>query len=46
VRRADGSVAIEIPIMGTTEVRDGKIARYADCNADSPIKAAFPNHRH
>ncbi|NKQ54261.1 SnoaL-like domain-containing protein [Amycolatopsis sp. K13G38] len=44
VHLADGSVAIEIPIMGTFEVRDGKIARYADYNADSPIKERFPRH--
>lgn len=46
VHLADDSVAIEIPIMGTFEVRDGKIARYADYNADSPIKERFPHHRH
>jgi limonene-1,2-epoxide hydrolase len=44
VHLIDGSVAIEIPIMGTFEVRDGKIARYADYNADSPIKKRFPKH--
>jgi limonene-1,2-epoxide hydrolase len=44
VHLADGTVAIEIPIMGTFEVRDGKIARYADYNADSPIKQRFPRH--
>lgn len=44
VHLSDGSVAIEIPIMGTFEVRDGKIARYADYNADSPIKKRFPRH--
>lgn len=43
---ADGTEAIAIPIMGTFEVRDGKIARYADYNADSPIKERFPRHRH
>lgn len=46
VHLADDTVAIEIPIMGTFEVRDGKIARYADYNADSPIKKRFPNHKH
>ena len=44
VHRADGSISIEIPIMGTFEVRDGKIARYADYSADSPVKARFPRH--
>lgn len=46
VHLLDGSVAIEIPIMGTFEVRDGRIARYADYNADSPIRERFPRHRH
>jgi len=46
VHSADGSVAIEIPIMGSFTVQDGKVARYADYNADSPIKARFPRHRH
>lgn len=46
VHSADGSVAIEIPIMGSFTVSDGKIARYADYNADSPIKERFPRHRH
>lgn len=46
VHSADGSVAIEIPIMGSFTVQDGKIERYADYNADSPIKARFPHHRH
>lgn len=46
VHCADGSVAIEIPIMGSFTVRDGKIARYADYNADSPIRERFPRHRH
>jgi limonene-1,2-epoxide hydrolase len=46
VHLADGSVAIEIPIMGTFVVRDGKIARYADYNADSPIRERFPRHQH
>lgn len=44
VHLADGSVAIAIPIMGTFVVRDGKIARYADYNADSPIRERFPRH--
>ncbi|WP_019873735.1 limonene-1,2-epoxide hydrolase family protein [Sporichthya polymorpha] len=43
---ADGTEAIAIPIMGCFTVRDGKIARYADYNADSPIKERFPRHRH
>ncbi|MGQ4615527.1 limonene-1,2-epoxide hydrolase family protein [Nocardia sp. R7R-8] len=46
VHGADGSVLIEIPIMGTFVVEDGRIARYADYNADSPIKERFPRHRH
>ncbi|RZL82185.1 MAG: limonene-1,2-epoxide hydrolase [Rhodococcus sp. (in: high G+C Gram-positive bacteria)] len=46
VHTADGSVAIEIPIMGSFVVEDGKIARYADYNADSPIRARFPRHHH
>lgn len=46
VHDADGNTLIEIPIMGTFLVRDGKIARYADYNADSPIKERFPRHRH
>ena len=46
VHTADGSVAIEIPIMGTFVVEDGKIARYADYNADSPIRERFPRHHH
>ena len=45
VHLSDGTVAIEIPIMGTFEIRDGKIARYADYNADSPIRERFPLHR-
>ncbi|MBD0859778.1 nuclear transport factor 2 family protein [Gordonia sp. zg691] len=45
VHLADDSVAIEIPIMGTFVVRDGKIARYADYNADSPVRERFPLHR-
>jgi limonene-1,2-epoxide hydrolase len=44
VHLADDSVAIEIPIMGTFEVRDGRIVRYADYNADSPIRERFPRH--
>jgi len=44
VHLADGSVAIAIPIMGTFEVRDGKIARYADYSADGPVKERFPQH--
>jgi limonene-1,2-epoxide hydrolase len=43
---ADGSEAIAIPIMGSFTVRDGKIARYADYNADSPIRERFPRHAH
>lgn len=43
---ADGTEAIAIPIMGSFTLRDGKIARYADYNADSPIKERFPRHRH
>lgn len=46
VHGADGTVLIEIPIMGTFLVEDGKIARYADYNADSPIKKRFPRHSH
>jgi limonene-1,2-epoxide hydrolase len=45
VHAADDSVLIEIPIMGSFTVEDGKIARYADYNADSPIKERFPRHR-
>lgn len=44
VHFADGTVAIAIPIMGTFEVRDGKIARYSDYSADGPVKARFPGH--
>ena len=43
---SDGTEAIAIPIMGAFTVRDGKIARYADYNADSPIRERFPAHRH
>jgi limonene-1,2-epoxide hydrolase len=43
---ADGTEAIAIPIMGCFTVRDGKIARYADYNADSPIRERFPAHTH
>ena len=47
---ADGTEAIAIPIMGCFTVRsvdgEAKIARYADYNADSPIKERFPRHRH
>ncbi|MFD7008542.1 hypothetical protein [Rhodococcus jostii] len=32
VHIADGSVAIEIPIMGSFVVTDGKLARYSDYN--------------
>jgi limonene-1,2-epoxide hydrolase len=46
VHSADGTILIEIPIMGTFVVEDGRIARYADYNADSPIKERFPRHRH
>jgi limonene-1,2-epoxide hydrolase len=46
VHLADGSVALEIPIMGAFRVRDGRIARYADYNADSPVRERFPAHRH
>lgn len=46
VHNADDSVAIEIPIMGSFIVEDGKIKRYADYNADSPIKERFPRYRH
>lgn len=46
VHLADGTVAIEIPIMGSFTVENGKIARYADYNADSPIKNRFPRHEH
>jgi limonene-1,2-epoxide hydrolase len=42
----DGSEAIAIPIMGCFTVRHGKIARYADYNADSPIRERFPLHQH
>jgi limonene-1,2-epoxide hydrolase len=44
IHRGDGTASIEIPIMGIFEVRDGKIARYADYHADSPIKERFPRH--
>lgn len=46
VHSADGTALIAIPIMGSFTVRDGKIARYADYNADSPIKERFPRHGH
>jgi limonene-1,2-epoxide hydrolase len=46
VHSADDSVAIEIPIMGAFLVENGKIKRYADYNADSPIKERFPRHSH
>lgn len=46
IHLSDGTVAIEIPIMGSFVVRDGKIARYADYNADSPIRQRFPRHSH
>jgi limonene-1,2-epoxide hydrolase len=42
----DGTEAIAIPVMGCFTVRDGKIARYADYNADSPIRERFPRHQH
>jgi limonene-1,2-epoxide hydrolase len=42
----DGTEAIAIPIMGCFTVRDRKIARYADYNADSPIRERFPLHQH
>jgi limonene-1,2-epoxide hydrolase len=32
----------EFPIMGTFEVRDGKIARYTDYFADGEIKGLVP----
>jgi limonene-1,2-epoxide hydrolase len=43
---ADGTEAIAIPIMGCFTVQDGRIARYADYNADSPIRERFAAHRH
>ncbi|MDO3402765.1 limonene-1,2-epoxide hydrolase family protein [Mycolicibacterium neoaurum] len=46
VHAVDGTVLIEIPIMGAFTVVDGRIARYADYNADFPIKERFPRHRH
>jgi limonene-1,2-epoxide hydrolase len=46
VHSGDGNILIEIPIMGSFTVRAGKIARYADYNADSPIRERFPRHRH
>ncbi|MFD7008521.1 limonene-1,2-epoxide hydrolase family protein [Rhodococcus jostii] len=46
VHGADGATLIEIPIMGTFVVEDGRISRYACCNTDSPIQARFPRHQH
>ncbi|MGQ0632529.1 MAG: limonene-1,2-epoxide hydrolase family protein [Sporichthyaceae bacterium] len=43
---ANGTEAIAIPIMGSFTVRDGKVSRYADYNADSPIRERFHRHRH
>jgi limonene-1,2-epoxide hydrolase len=45
IHPADGSVLIAIPIMGAFLVRDGKIPRYADYSADSPVRERFPEHR-